>query len=146
MTQAINGTLAYVAMLPLPEDLIMKVLKGERSEMDIQAEEIETYTRPGAYTILVENAATHPEYPEQLGKVLRYLLNFWCEQYPERYIDKIYAQSASPEGDILIQKLYFAARYDIAETAFMLDMKRPGASTFIKKFQQCLKSKGRMPA
>jgi hypothetical protein len=133
--------LAYVAMLPLPETSIMKVLKGERSEMDIQADEIERYDRPGAYTLLVESAVAHPEHPEQLGKVLRSLLTFWCEQYPKRHIDKIYAQSVSPEGDILIQKLYFAARYDIAETAFMLDLRRPGASLFIRKFQQCIEEK-----
>ncbi|MBV9688081.1 MAG: hypothetical protein JO202_00050 [Ktedonobacteraceae bacterium] len=133
--------LAYVAMLPLSESVIMKVLKGERSEMDIQADEIEEYNRPGAYTLLVESAVAHPEHPEQLGKVLRSLLTFWCEHYPERHIDKIYAQSVSPEGDILIQKLYFAARYDIAETAFMLDLRRPGASTFIRTFQQCLRAK-----
>jgi hypothetical protein len=132
---------AYVAMIPLPEDVIVQILKGERSEMDIQAEEIETYDRPGAYTLLIESAVAHSEYPEQLGKVLRHLFDFWCDQYPERYIDKIYAQSVSPEGDMLIQKLYFSMRYDIAETAFMLDLKRPGASRFIKRFQQCLKQK-----
>jgi hypothetical protein len=69
------------------------------------------------------------------------LMDFWYNQYPERYIDKIYAQSVSNKGDILIQKLYFAARYDIAETAFMLDLKRPGASRFIRHFQQRIKSK-----
>ncbi len=69
------------------------------------------------------------------------LADFWYDQYPERYIDKIYAQAASDKGDILIQKLYFAARYDIAETAFMLDLKRPGASRFIKNLQYRLKSK-----
>ena len=69
------------------------------------------------------------------------LADFWYNHYPERYIDKIYAQSVSDKGDILIQKLYFAARYDIAETAFMLDFKRPGASRFIRDFQQRIKGK-----
>lgn len=134
-------TLAYIAMLPLPEETIVQVLRGERSEMDIQAEEILTYDQPGTYTLLVESAVAHPEHPEQLGKVMKGLVNFWCQQYPERSLDKIYAQAVSEKGDILIQKLYFAARYDIAETAFMLDLKRPGASRLIREFQSCLKQK-----
>jgi hypothetical protein len=133
--------LAYVALLPLPETTILEMLSGKRNEMDIQPEEIESYERPGGYTLLVESAVSHPDHPEKLGVVLKGLMDYWCEQYPQRYIDKIYAQSVSDEGDILIQKLYFAARYDIAETAYMLDLKRPGASRLIKRFQECLKTK-----
>jgi len=109
----------------------MDVLKGNRSEMDIQPDEILAYDRPGGYNLLVESAVSHPDHPEQLGKVLKGLADFWCGQYPERYIEKIYAQAVSEKGDVLIQKLYFAARYDIAETAFMLDLKHPGASRLI---------------
>jgi len=133
--------LAYVALLPISEEIILDVLKGKRSEMDIQPDEILAYDRPGGYNLLVESAVSHPDHPEQLGKVMKGLVDFWCEQYPERYIEKIYAQAVSEKGDILIQKLYFAARYDIAETAFMLDLKRPGASRLIREFQNCLKSK-----
>jgi len=134
--------LAYVALLPLPEAIILEILSGKRTEMDIQAEEIEGEEREGGYTFLVESAVSHPEHPEKLGVVLKELMNYWCEQYPKRYIDKIYAQSVSEKGDVLIQKLYFAARYDIAETAFMLDLKRPGASRLVRRFQECLKSMG----
>ncbi|HYU74165.1 MAG TPA: hypothetical protein VEL31_15950 [Ktedonobacteraceae bacterium] len=133
--------LAYVALLPLPEATILEVLRGKRTEMGIQPEEIESYERPGGYTLLVESAVSHPDHPEKLGAVLKGLTDYWCEQYPQRYIDKIYAQSVSNKGDILIQKLYFAARYDIAETAHMLDLKRPGASRLIRRFQECLKSR-----
>ena len=137
--------LAYIALLPLPEEIILDVLKGKRSEMDIQAEEILSYDQPGGYNLLVESAVAHPDHPEQLGKVLKGLVDFWCQQYPERYIEKIYAQAVSEKGDVLIQKLYFAARYDITETAFMLDLKRPGASRLIRDFQNCLKSKEQTP-
>lgn len=134
--------LAYVALLPLPETLILEVLSVRKTVMDIRAEEIESYERDGGYTLLVESAACHPEHPEKLGVVLKELLNYWCEQYPNRFIEKIYAQSVSEKGDVLIQKLYLAARYDIAETAYMLDFRRPGASRLMRRFQECLKSKG----
>jgi hypothetical protein len=136
-----RNALAYIALIPLSEKVIIGILKGNRSEMDIKAEEIENYNHPGPYNLLVESIAAHPEHPEQLGKVMNALTNFWYERYPEQYIDKLYAQPVSDKGDILIQKLYFAARYDIAETAFMLDMKRPGASRFIREFQKRLQSK-----
>jgi hypothetical protein len=133
--------LAYIALLPLPEAIILDVLRGERSEMDIQAEELLVYDRPGGYNLLVESAVAHPDHPEQLGKVMKALVDFWCQQYPERHIEKIYAQAVSEKGDVLIQKLYFAARYDIAETAFMLDLKRPGASRLIREYQNCIKGR-----
>lgn len=133
--------LAYIALLPLPENIILDVLRGKRSEMDIQSEELLAFEQPGGYDLLVESAVAHPDHPEQLSKVMKALVDFWCQQYPERYINKIYAQAVSEMGDILIQKLYFAARYDIAETAFMLDLKRPGASRLIRGFQNCLKSR-----
>ncbi len=136
-----KNALAYITLLPLPEPTILDILRGNRSEMDIQANEIETYDRPGAYHLLAESAVTHPNHPEQLGKIMNALTDFWYNWYPERYIDKIYARPISDKGDILIQKLYFAARYDIAETAFMLDFKRPGASRFIRNFQQRIRNK-----
>ncbi len=131
--------LAYIALLPLPETVIHEILQGKRNEQDIKPEEIETYEREGSYTLLAESAVTHPDYPEKLGEVIRGLFDYWCSQYPQRTIEKIYAQSASAKGDVLIQKLYFAARYDLAENAFMLDLRRPGASRLVKTYQQCLK-------
>ncbi|GCF10609.1 hypothetical protein [Dictyobacter arantiisoli] len=133
--------LAYIAIIPIKESTILKVLKGEMKETDIRPEDIELYDRKGGYTLLAESAACHPDYPEKLGEVIRYLLNYWLEQYPDRYIEKIYAQAASDKGDILIQKLFFAPLYDLAEDAYVLDMKRPGASRLIRNFQDSLKNK-----
>lgn len=135
--------LAYIALLPLQENVIIDVLKGTRSEMDIQAEEIQMYSEPGPYNLLVESIATHPDHPGQLGKVMKALTDFWYRKFPEQYIEKIYARPVSDKGDIFLQKLYFAARYDIAETAFMLDFRRPGASRFVHNFQSRLEAKSK---
>jgi hypothetical protein len=99
--------------------------------------------RPGfkATHMYGKSIVTHPEHSEQLGKVMSALTDFWYQMYPDKYIDKIYAHPVSDKGDIFLQKLYFAARYDVSENAFMLDLKRPGASRFIHNFQKRLEAK-----
>lgn len=139
-----ENVLAYVSLVPLPEEVILSILKGEREELSIKPEEVETYERKGGYTLLAESAVTDPEHPEQLNNVLREILNFWYEEYPEKYIDKIYAQAASEAGDILIRKLYFSPLYYISDTAYMLDLKKPGISRLVRTFQKNLKAKEKL--
>lgn len=133
--------LAYISLLPLPESIIQEVLRGERHETKIRTEEIETYERKGEYTLLAESLVVDPDYPEQLNTLLKHLAEYWCEQYPDRYITKIYAQAESERGDILIQKLFFSPREDLASNAHALNMMRPGASRFVRHFQQCIETK-----
>jgi hypothetical protein len=135
--------LAYVSLIPLPEQTIIDILKNTRHETTIKTEEVETYERKGEYFLLAESIAVDPDHPEQLNTLLRHLLQYWCEQYPERYITKIYAQAGSRAGDILIQKLFFAPREDLAPDAYVLNLTRPGASRFVKQFQQCIEEKRR---
>jgi len=52
-------------------------------------------------------------------------MQHWCEQYPKRYISKIYAQAESNAGDILIQKLFLAPRKDLAPNAYVLNLMFP---------------------
>jgi hypothetical protein len=91
--------------------------------------------------LLAESVVAHPDHPEQLSNVVREVLNFWCDQYPDRYIEKIYAQAASDAGDILVRKLYFSPLYNLSDNAYVLDLRKPGASRLVKHFQQCLKTK-----
>src|SRR6266702_8117452 len=133
--------LAYISLLPLPESTIFAVLRGERHETKIHTEEVETYERQGGYTLLAESVVVDPDHSEQLNTILTHLTDYWCEQYPDRYITKIYAQAESKRGDILIQKLFFAPREDLAPDAYMLDLARPGASRFVRRFQECMETK-----
>jgi len=133
--------LAYISLLPLPEPVILEILSGQRHETKILNEEIETYERKGGYTLLAESVVTDPDHPEQLNTLLKHLAEYWCEQYPDRYVTKIYAQSESERGDILIQKLFLAPREDLAPNAYVLNMKRPGASRFVRHFQECIANK-----
>lgn len=133
--------LAYISLLPLPEATIIEVLTGKRREIDISTQEIETYDNKGEYTLLAESVVVDPAYPEMLNTLLRHLAEYWCTQYPDRLISKIYAQAESDQGDILIQKLFLAPLEHLAPNAYMLNMKRPGASRFIRSFQQCIQKK-----
>lgn len=133
--------LAYISLIPLPEPVIIEILSGKRHETKIETEEVETYKRKGGFTLLAESVVTDPDHPEQLNTLLRHFTQYWCKQYPDRYITKIYAQAESDKGDILIQKLFFAPREDLAPNAYVLNLLRPGASRFVKLFQQCIKEK-----
>ena len=133
--------LAYISLLPVPEQTIIEVLRGERHETKISTDEIETYERKGGYTLLAESVVTDPDHPELLNTLLRHLTEYWCEQYPDRYVTKIYAQAESRHGDILIQKLFLAPREDLAPNAYVLNLMRPGASRFVCSFQECIEQK-----
>lgn len=133
--------LAYISLVPLPEETIITTLKGERPELSIKADEIETYEREGGYTLLAESIVVDPDYPEQLNTVLQAVLNHWCEQYPHRYIEKIYADAVTDYGDMLVRKLYFSPLYNVSDTAYVLDLRKPGISRVVRSFQECLKQK-----
>jgi hypothetical protein len=134
--------LAYLTLLPVPESTALTILRGEKRVARIRPEEIETYEREGGYTLLAQAIAARPEHSAQVNTVLKKFMEYWCSQYPKRHIEKIYAQAATDKGDILIQKLFFAPRYDLAEGAYELDLKRPAASRFIRRLQRCMGDKG----
>lgn len=137
--------LAYVAALPLDEEVIFSVLRGEREETDLLAEEMQTYDRPGGYTLLANSAVSLPEYPDLLNRVLLKLMDEWVDRYPERYITRIYSQTVSESGDRMAQHFFMAPRYDLAPNAYMLDFSRPGASRIIRRFQERLAQKAPLP-
>jgi hypothetical protein len=136
-----DHVLAYISLVPLPEQIILSILKGERPELSISPDEVETYERRGGYILLAESVVIDPDHPEQLNNVLREVLTYWCRQYPDRYIEKIYADAATDHGDMLARKLYFSPLYDISDTAYMLDLRKPGISKIVRNFQECLKQK-----
>lgn len=133
--------LAYIRLLPLQESTILDILSGKRQETDIKTREIETYDRKGEYTLFAEKVAVDPDYPGALNTLLNHLATYWCDHYPERTLSKIYAQAESEQGDILIQKLFFAPLEHLAPNAYVLNLKRPGASRFIRRYQACIQEK-----
>ncbi len=140
-----NICLGYIGLLPLQEEVILDILRDNRDEKSIAAEEIETYDRQGGYTLLANSAAIHPDRPDLLRRILEEICNFWIGQYPERYIRKIYTQTVSHTGDRLAQKFFMSPRLDLAYNAFELDLSRPAASRIVEVFQKRMKSKAPLP-
>jgi hypothetical protein len=138
-----ENILAYISLIPLPEQVILEVLRGDRHETKIQTEEVEDYSRAGEYTLLAESVVVDPSHSEQLNILLRHLVRFWCDQYPDRYISKVYAQAESNQGDILISKLFMSPREDLAKNAYVLNLARPGASRFVRWYQSCIEQKSK---
>lgn len=138
--------LAYVAALPLEESVILQIMRGQREETSITMDEIQTYERTGGYTLLANSAVCLPEHPTLLFQVIHRMIAEWVERFPDRYVTRIYAQSWSERGDMLIQHFFMAPRYDLARNAFMLDLARPGTSKLIQRFQSQLMLKASLPA
>jgi hypothetical protein len=136
-----NKILAQVTMLPLDEDVIFSVLKGERKELSITADEIKSYDQGGEYTLLAENIITQPGHPEYVRPVLHQLTEFWCQEWPRIKVKKVFAETVSQGGLYLVQKMYFGPLYDIGEKAFVLDLRYKNPSRFIRSFQECIEKK-----
>ena len=135
-----GNVLAYLSLVPLPENIILSILKGEREETSISADEIETYERKGGYTLLAESAVTHPDHPEQLNHVLREALRYWCDQYPDRYIEKIYAQAATI-AEISLSEDCFFLPCTIFQKCLCARLEKPGIAKPVKIFQECIQHK-----
>ncbi|MGH2506945.1 MAG: MerR family transcriptional regulator [Ktedonobacteraceae bacterium] len=140
-----ENVMAYISLVPLPEPVILTILREDRSELSISSTEVETYQRSGGYTLLAESVVTHSKHPEQLNRVMQSVLEFWYERYPDKYIEKIYAQTLGDEGDVLVRKLYFSPLYELSDRAYVLDLRRKGASRIIREFQEKLATKAQQP-
>lgn len=137
--------LGYIGLIPLPEPLILEILREKRDELTIKPEEIEDYTREGGYTLLANSAAIHPDRPDLLFKIMYKVMEYWIEQYPQRFIRKLYAQAVSEKGEMFVQHFFMAPRPDLAYNAYELDLAKPSASKIIRRFKEQLAAKAPLP-
>lgn len=137
---------ASIKLIPLKdEQTAIDILSNKRSENDLLPDEIRSYDEPGPYIILAIDAVALPEYPYLLNRILRKWIEFWIEQYPDRYIKRIYTQAVSESGYRMVQHFFMSPRFDLAPNAFMLDMAYPSASKMIRHLQERLKDKSPLP-
>ncbi len=137
---------ASIKLIPLTnEQTAIDILSKKRSEESIQPEEIRRYDESGPYIILALNAVALPEYPYLIYKLLHKWMDFWIEQYPERYIKKIYAQAVSESGFKMIQHFFMTPLYNLAPNAYVLDMAYPSASKTVSAFKERLEQKAPLP-
>lgn len=127
-----------ISILPMEEKTILKVLSGEKSEHEITVNDILTYEPGGKYFGYVSAAAIKPEHRVHLRGLLEDLLGYWCNQYPDIQMVKLYATAWSDGGWYLVRHLFFSPRHDLAEDAFELDLRLKNPSRFIKNYQDCI--------
>src|SRR5712692_1826105 len=120
---------------------------GKKDEKQITPDEIRTYDEPGEYTLLANSAVIHPDYPELATRIIHAIMKFWIDQYPERRIKRIHAQTVSEQGRTLAKKLYFGPLYIMGndgltrvDDAYVLDMQEEAVSKVIRQFQERLKA------
>jgi hypothetical protein len=131
-----------INMLPLKEETIYKLLKGEMRDIDLDPQKgILTFDDPGKYNFYVASVIIAPERKQYFPTLINGLFDFWVEQAPDRTIGRIYGRAVSEGGELMAKKLFFSPRWDISDSAFMLDMGRPNPSRLIQGFQFAVKQK-----
>jgi hypothetical protein len=129
-------------MLPLEEETIFKLLRGEIREADLDPlQDILTFDRPGVYNLYVPSVVLRAQKWQHFVVLISSVFDYWCAQAPERVVGKIYARVASKQGEMLAKKLFFSPLWHISDSAYMLDLRRPNPSRLIQNFQQCVESK-----
>jgi len=139
---------AYISLLPMKEETIMDILFGRRDETEITSADILAYNEPGEYTLLVSSIVHHPDHPNLVGRLIHAYMDYWIDQYPEKRIKYIYAQTVSDNGKRMANELRMSNMYTITDgqitkvqDAYVLDMNEPAASRIIRRFQERLKEK-----
>ena len=139
----------YIGLIPLPEPVILDVLMGKKDEKEITPDEILTYDEPGEYTLLANSAVIHPDYPELANVIIRGIMKFWIDQYPEKWIKRIYVQTVSEQGRALAKKLYLGPLYIMGdnglmrvEDAYVLDMQEEAVSKSNSAVSRKIEGKG----
>lgn len=133
-----------LSVIPMEEDTIYRLLRGDLKEQDITADQVLEYQPGRKYSCYVASVAILPEHRKSFGMLLHSILSFWCEQYPDVQITSLYGFALNEElgtGLRLIRKLYFAPRYDLGENAWELRLDRYSPSPVIQRFQECLEQR-----
>jgi hypothetical protein len=131
-----------INMLPLQEETIYKLLKGEVRDIDLDPQkDILTFNKPGTYNFYVASVIVASEKKQHFPTLINGLFGYWVQQAPERTIGRIYGRIVSEGGELMAKKLFFSPRWDISDSAFMLDMSRPNPSRLIQGFQFAIKQK-----
>jgi hypothetical protein len=131
-----------LTIMPLPEELIYRLLRQEISEREIKPEDIFVYEPGRAYHGYIASVIVRPQHQAHLRSLVQSMLDFWCQEYPEIRLQKLYAYGASAEGRRLIRHLFFSRRYDLGNNAWELDpMDQGNPSRLITSFQECIKRK-----
>lgn len=130
-----------ITIMPMEEETNFRLLRKEMQKGDIRPEYIQVYEPGREYHGYVASATVRPEHRGHFRKLIRSILEYWCEQYPDMRLTKLYAYAGSDEDLDLIKHLFFSPRYDIGRGAFELDPYQRSPSRLLNAFQACIQRK-----
>ncbi|GER86692.1 hypothetical protein KDW_08540 [Dictyobacter vulcani] len=135
-----------MTLLPMEEETIIDLLKGDLSEQQITADHIQTYEPGKEYNCYVTSCVIRPDKSNSFSLLLNSVLEHWIN-HPEIKINKLYGFAAGTTEDMsevndgmrLVKKLFFSPRYDIDKNAWELNLSYYNPSPIIQKYQKRLK-------
>jgi hypothetical protein len=131
-----------ISVLPMREETIFRLVRQELSERDISLDDIYLYEPGHSYTGYVASVVIRPQYRAHLRSLIQSVLEFWCSLYPSIKVSRLYGFALSEDGLRLIRHLFFSPRYDLGDSAFELDLYRPGnPSPLVQQFQRCIEQR-----
>jgi hypothetical protein len=138
-----------LTIMPMKEEVIFDLLRGDMSEQEITSEHILEYEPGKDYSCYIASCVIRPEKSHSFNLLLNSTLNYWCD-HSDIHLHKFYGfaagasvdnLTAANDGMRLVKKLYFSPRYDIDKNAWELNLDYYNPSPIIQKFQNCLQSK-----
>jgi len=136
---------ATLAMLPMREDKIFTLLRGEIALQDVTSDDILTYSSEHLPLSCYTSAIVRAEHGDALIKLLQSVFAFWCEKASDVQIDKLYV--SVPRGveetplHKMVKEFYFSPLYQfngLSQMAWELDFNFYNPSIEIQKLQKCL--------
>jgi len=145
--RGLDGVLAVLGVLPLREELIQRLLRGELSPSQITADEILTYEPGQTYTCLVVSTTALPEYQTSARLLLQHALAYWCENSIR--VTQLFALGEmTREGTStmwLVSESFFApwmlSDQPSGPMAWSLLFDRFNPSLFVQEYQKCIERK-----
>lgn len=136
---------AVLGILPLKEEIILKLLKGELAARDINAADVLSYEAGKSYSCFVTSATTLPDAYGSIMLLMQRLLDYWCER--SIHISKLYLSILGLAGESaalhLAQGCFFSPLDEYGEEPLIcrLHLDRFSLSPLIRDYQKCLQQR-----
>lgn len=135
---------ATLGMLPLADDIIYQLLRGEISLNEISPDSILIYESGKNYSCYI-SAIARPERQALLPLLIRHVFTHWCEQPPGFNIKNFYMVTHGLEASSawqIAKEFYFSPRYDIGQAdqgnySWELRLDFPNPSIDVQKLKKC---------
>ena len=139
-----------LTLLPMEEEIIFDLLRGDMSEQEIEAKHILAYEPGQAYSCYIASCVVRSDKMKFFNQLFNSITDYWCD-HPEIHICKLYGfvlgvstdalKTEENDGLRMVKKLYFSPRYDLGNNAWELDLDRYNPSIAIQRFQACIRKK-----